>query len=103
MVRRYLPFTVAAVAALASSVTPALGAITLRPLITGASLPVYVTHAGDRRLFIVELPGRILIYDRNSRTLQPTPFLDIRNKVALGGERGLLSLAFHPDYRSKGR
>ncbi|HEY6584992.1 MAG TPA: PQQ-dependent sugar dehydrogenase [Gaiellaceae bacterium] len=60
--------------------------------------PVYLTApAGDRaRLFVVEQSGRIVI-SRGGTTL-PTPFLDIRGLVLSGGERGLLSLAFPPDY-----
>ena len=33
----------------------------------------------------------------------PTVFLDIHTKVAFGGERGLLGLAFHPQYPANGR
>ena len=62
------------------------------------SSPVYLTApTGDRdRLFVVEQAGRIRI-SRGGRTLA-TPFLDIRSLVAAGGERGLLSMAFPPDY-----
>jgi hypothetical protein len=65
--------------------------------------PVYLTSPpGDRnRLFVVEQPGRILI-SRGGTTL-PTPFLDIRSIVGSGGERGLLSMAFPPDYSASGR
>ena len=70
--------------------------------ITTVTQPVFVTHAGDRRLFLVELAGRIRIFDRAAGQLRPTPFLDISSKVLAGGERGLLSLAFHPDYASNG-
>jgi hypothetical protein len=64
--------------------------------------PVYVTNAGDGsgRLFIVEQAGRILVL--KSGSLLATPFLDIRSLVASGGERGLLSVAFHPDFASNG-
>lgn len=63
--------------------------------------PLYVTHAGDDRLFVVEQPGRIRIVE--SGRVLPAPFLDISRRVAFGGERGLLGLAFHPDYRRNGR
>lgn len=64
--------------------------------------PTEITHAGDGsgRLFITELPGQIFILDNGS--LAAAPFLDIRNLVLAGGERGLLGLAFHPDYENNG-
>jgi glucose/arabinose dehydrogenase len=67
----------------------------------GLDDPVYATApAGDPRLFIVEQPGRIRIVE-NGRLVEK-PFLDITSKVGSGGERGLLSVAFHPLYRSNG-
>jgi len=68
---------------------------------SGLDQPVYLTApAGDQRLFIVEQPGRIRVVE-NARLLD-TPFLDIADKVRSGGEQGLLSVAFHPQYRSNG-
>jgi glucose/arabinose dehydrogenase len=65
--------------------------------------PVYVTAPpGDpHRLFVVEQPGRI-IEVRDGQTLA-TPFLDITGDVRYGGEQGLLSMAFAPDYARSGR
>src|SRR5690606_27156759 len=69
----------------------------LRTVATGLSSPVHLTAPpGDARLFVVEQPGRIRII-ADGQVLE-TPFLDIRNRVSDGGERGLLSLAFHPEY-----
>ena len=70
----------------------------LRPLVSGLSDPVFVGNAGDRssRLFVVEQRGVVRII-RNGRVVA-TPFLDIRTVVEAGGERGLLGLAFHPNY-----
>ena len=64
--------------------------------------PVYITHAGDDsgRLFIVEQTGRIKIFDGTN--LLATPFLDIANQVLFSGEQGLLSVAFHPGYKTNG-
>jgi glucose/arabinose dehydrogenase len=69
---------------------------------SGLSQPVYVTAPpGDmQRVFIVEQPGTIRIL-RAGSVLQ-TPFLDIQSAVLDGGERGLLSIAFHPHYASNG-
>lgn len=67
----------------------------------GLASPVYLTApVGDARLFIVEQPGRVRIVA--SGQLLPTPFLDLTGQVLSGGERGLFSLAFHPDYTSNG-
>jgi glucose/arabinose dehydrogenase len=71
----------------------------LLPNSTATSAPVDIRNAGDDRLFIVEQDGRILIY-KDGRILT-APFLDIRTIVACCGERGLLSLAFHPSYPVK--
>ena len=67
------------------------------------SSPVYVTSPpGDRaRQFVVEQDGRVRVI-RDGRVLD-TPFLDISDRVTAGGEQGLLSLAFAPDYADSGR
>ena len=71
--------------------------------IASFSSPVYVTSPpGDAsRVFVVEQAGRIMLV-KNGRKLN-TPFLDIRGDVQAGGERGLLSVAFPPDYSHSGR
>jgi glucose/arabinose dehydrogenase len=68
----------------------------------GFSQPIYVTHAGDGsgRLFIVEQAGKVWILDEGS--VLPDPFLDIDSKILSGGERGLLGLAFSPNYKTNG-
>jgi glucose/arabinose dehydrogenase len=65
------------------------------------SAPIYVAAPpGDSsRLFVVERAGRIVVLHGGSRNV----FLDIRGQVSKGGERGLLSMAFAPDYASSGR
>jgi len=64
----------------------------------GGVSPLAVRHAGDgsRRIFILAQEGRIFIHD--GRRLLKRPFLDIRSRVTRGGEKGLLGLAFSPDY-----
>ena len=69
-------------------------------VVTGLSAPLFLTHAGDSRLFIVEQRGRIRIVENGQ--LLDTPFLDISNIVLDQGERGLLSMAFHPNYSNNG-
>jgi len=65
--------------------------------------PLYVTAPpGDkRRAFVVEQAGRIMVVQGGKPLAQP--FLDIRSKVTAGGEQGLLSMAFAPDYAQSGR
>lgn len=70
--------------------------------------PVALTHAGDGsgRLFIVEQIGRIRVINADG-TMRATPFLDLRDRLAtlnpIVEERGLIGLAFHPQYESNGR
>jgi hypothetical protein len=67
----------------------------------GLSSPLYLTApADDPRVFIVEQAGRIRIVENGQ--LLATPFMDITGRVLDGGERGLLSVAFHPAYASNG-
>ena len=82
-------------------IIPAEFALAVQEVASGLANPVYVTApAGDGRLFVVEQPGRIRIV-KNGQLL-PAPFLDIAARVSSGGERGLLSVAFHPSYAANG-
>ncbi|MGD2218114.1 MAG: PQQ-dependent sugar dehydrogenase, partial [Gemmatimonadales bacterium] len=70
-------------------------------VVEGLSSPLYLTApAGDSRLFVVEQAGRVRIVENGE--IVGEPFLDITDRVDSGGERGLLSIAFHPDYASNG-
>lgn len=90
-----------ALAILGSSGDRASVALRLETVASGLDGPVHLTAPpGDSRLFVVELPGRIRIV-KNGRLL-PAPFLDIVNQVSSGGERGLLSIAFHAAYARTG-
>ena len=69
---------------------------------TGYTEPLFLTHAGDARLFIVEKAGIIKITDQQGN-VNGTPFLNIDPRVnSAASERGLLGLAFHPDYKQNG-
>jgi glucose/arabinose dehydrogenase len=87
---------------LAHAGSAADGDLELLPIGT-FSTPIYVAAPpGDgERLFVVEQGGRIRLV-RNG-TLLTTDFLDITTLVLSGGERGLFSMAFAPDYASTGR
>ncbi|MCI0447606.1 PQQ-dependent sugar dehydrogenase, partial [bacterium] len=72
-----------------------------QPLITSdLSSPVAITTPpdGTNRLFITEQPGVISFWNGSSLI----EFMDIQNIVNFGGEQGLLSTAFHPDYANNG-
>ncbi len=75
--------------------------LTLTAFASGFSSPVHVTHAGDGigRVFVVEKCGTIKIVQGGS--VLPTNFLNISGRLSCTGERGLLSMAFPPDYTSK--
>ena len=78
--------------------------LTLHPVTTGLDRPLGVENAGDGsgRLFVVEQDGHIHAISASGQ-MDPDPFLDISPLVLTGGERGLLGLAFHPDYEQNRR
>ena len=81
---------------------PGSDSVTLQLVTSGLTHPLHVTAPpGDTaRLFVVQQDGqvRVLVHD----TLLATPFLDVSGHITSGGERGLLSLAFHPSYAQNG-
>jgi glucose/arabinose dehydrogenase len=78
-----------------------VNSINLEPVVSGLVQPLYVTHAFDDRLFILEQNGIIRIYQNGD--LLPTPFLDVTGPVGYNSnEQGLLGLAFHPNYQENG-
>jgi len=77
--------------------------LSLQLVAEGLTQPVFLTapeEGGDARLFIVERVGRVKIVANGS--VLATPFLDIRDRVNNAGERGLLSMAFDPQYAANG-
>lgn len=102
---RLLPVLVALLLATPLLVVPSSSAgaatsITWARRAHGLVQPTQVTSArdGSGRLFVVEKAGRIRLFVRGR--LLARPFLDIRGRVRTAGEGGLLSIAFHPRYRS---
>ena len=77
-------------------------AVTAAVVGTGYSAPVDLVnaHDGSGRLFVAEQGGRIRVLGAPA---PQSPFLDIAARVSCCGERGLLGVAFHPDYRHNGR
>jgi len=93
---------------LAATGSAANAQLTTTQIANGIDRPIFVTHAGDGsgRLFVIEQEGAIRIIDADGNLL-PTKFLDI-DGTSVGGdsggdERGLLGLAFHPDYENNGK
>lgn len=72
----------------------------------GFTLPVDFTVDGSGRMFVVDLAGQIRIITADGQLL-PEPFLDLSDKIVEldpgYDERGVLGLAFHPDYANNGR
>lgn len=58
-------------------------------------------NCGDSRLFVIDQEGKIFISDSNGNQFKK-PYLDITDRVLFGGERGLLGLAFDPNYLTNG-
>jgi glucose/arabinose dehydrogenase len=110
VIRRVATVAAALVLALGFGPAPTVGLsfdparihVALRPVGSGFTNAVLVTSAGDRsgRRFVVQQSGYV-------RTLEggpaATPFLDVHARVIFAGERGLLGLAFHPNFASNGK
>ena len=75
----------------------------LQNVISGLSNPVdlQVPPDGSNRFFVVEQAGVVRVVQGG--VLAATQFIDIRASVTAGGERGLLGLAFHPDFAANRR
>jgi glucose/arabinose dehydrogenase len=91
-----------AAAAIAVAATASAQDLTTRLVVNGLDTPVWVgSPPGDtERLFIIEKRGAIRIV--RDGTVEPTPFLDIDALISSAGERGLLGLAFSPEYSADG-
>lgn len=83
--------------------TPGVPTIRLESVAIGLTDPIGLFNAGDEsgRLFVIEQGGTIRILQKGA--VSGTPFLDIRERVTAGGEKGLLGLAFHPKFKENGR
>lgn len=84
------------------------GCLCMEPFADFLYNPVFARHSGDgsNRLFVGEVSGLIFVYFLNGSS-ESRPFLDITSQTVnshnVGDERGLLGLAFHPNYRHNGR
>ncbi|HMG88534.1 MAG TPA: PQQ-dependent sugar dehydrogenase [Chryseolinea sp.] len=87
-----------------SAATPAYQIVVAFPKLS-FQRPVDLQHPGDNtnRIFVVDQPGEIHVFQNEATTSAKKLFLDIKSKVDdSGNEEGLLGLAFHPEYKSNG-
>jgi hypothetical protein len=91
------------------STTPPVGgaAIAVEPAFTNLTFirPVAMLQApgDDSNWFVVEQPGRVLVFENSTDVTTTLPFIDITDRVDDGpNEAGLLGMAFHPDYANNG-
>ncbi len=104
--RAFVGIALALVIACAIASTAAAQSLRGRLVATGFTRLIYAASPPNdlQRMFVVEQTGKIKIL-RNGSVLA-TPFLDLGtgglNKIQFAGERGLLGLAFHPNFASNG-
>lgn len=97
MAGRRAALAIACALAVAAARAAPIPDIRLVRIASGFVQPVHLAQApGAGRLYVVEQRGAIRVLQRGG-TEHPL-FLDVRDRVAAGGEMGLLSVAFHPDY-----
>lgn len=92
-------------AALVVAASPA-AQITLQtafPTVSFSSPIELVSAPGDSsRIYVAEQGGRIVTLDATDATPAATTFLNVSTRISSGGERGLLGMAFHPEYETNG-
>jgi glucose/arabinose dehydrogenase len=86
-----------------ASVTPAMAQLRATLAVSGLTRPLgFVQDPTDPTVqFVLEQAGRVRPI--KGGVLQSADFVDLRGTIASGGERGLLGLAFAPDYATSGR
>ena len=106
---RYFRFTIGSLVGfllltltVSAQIAPSPIKIRLEPYLSGLSQPLLATNAkdGTKRLFVVQQGGIIKVAQPGSTTA--TDFMNITSRVLSGGERGLLGLAFHPQFATNG-
>ncbi len=69
----------------------------------GIPQPIHITHPhdGTNRLAVATRPGEIYVFDNDDNATEKTRVLDLRNQINTKGEGGLLSIAYHPQFKTK--
>jgi glucose/arabinose dehydrogenase len=97
--------TTSMVAVVSSNVSATIDwpTIGLQPVLTNNVMMTDIAHAGDgsERIFVLEVRGQVRVF-RKGVGMNVEPFLSITNNVLAGGERGLLGIAFDPEFKSNG-
>jgi len=85
-----------------STAAPSSAGVGLETVVAGLDAPVDVAFAPDAdRRYVVEQFGVVRRHDAEG--LADAPALDLRDAVLAGGERGMLGIALHPDFRANRR
>ena len=80
---------------------PGVSGLAVEEVASGFNAPIVLASLpGDDRLFVGEQGGAVRIV--RDGVIDPALFLDLRARTAAQNERGLLGLAFHPDYAENG-
>ena len=101
MKNKFLLFALCVIAVAVSAVNAQIPFRLQQNYFSGLSSPLFLTNAGDgsRRIFVVQRGGSVVVAQPGSTTF--TTYLT--QTVSTGGERGLLGLAFHPDFETNRR
>lgn len=75
------------------------GGVRLEPRFTGLTQPTDLRFLADGRALATEQGGRVVLLSEGA---PPAVVLDLSDRTSSGGERGLLSLALHPDFAENG-
>lgn len=77
------------------------GIFTQEVLTSGLTWPSGFAWGHNGIMYIAETQGKLKVFNQKTKTLLPTPFIDMTNKVNSAGQRGLLSLAVDPQFPAR--
>jgi len=77
------------------------GIFTKEVVVSGLHRPSGFAWGNNGYMYITETDGKVKVFNQNTKTLLPTPFIDMTNQVNNRGQRGLLSFALDPQFPTK--